>query len=229
MLIDVSKRDNYLIRRSNGTDILRKKDSESILRGVGIVYDKPTVLYAGKYITVTEEIAPGCITNMDDQDICSCFNHRADNILARVSNGHLELDDQDDGLYCDIEPNRKTSWGESVFQAVDRGDVYGMSFMARILKETVKEDSAGDKYIIHYRVEEIKLREVGPVTWPQYTQTEIHTAQRMENELCRYDSDTEKEIRRLVEHFDNYKRIQRMKMAEVVSNIRRNSLLRNVS
>ena len=54
-----------------------------------------------------------------------------------------------------------------------------MSFGFDILKESVTEDRTGDKRIIRSSVEQIKIWEVSPVTFPAYENTSIGTRDRL--------------------------------------------------
>lgn len=227
----IPARQNPVIKRSypiEKTSIRNEdEDGKKSLKGIGIVYNEVTTLYESSRFSITEEIKPDCIVNMEDPDIAACFNHSSNNILARAGNKYLRMKDTKKGLETTIFPNMDCEIGRFVYGAVERRDVYGMSFMARIVRESYKEtkeelSDGGYKYFVHYEVEKIKLREVGPVTFPQYTQTDI----KVKRSECDggFDSDTERLIERTVQHYEKFRELERMSMGELLTKMRSRSL-----
>ena len=88
-----------------------------------------------------ERIAPGALTDsLSNEGIYSTFNHRADNLLARVSNGTLRMTDGEKALMVEIDPNLDTeNRSPSACFSFQRQDVRGMSFAFSV-----------DKYEIEY-------------------------------------------------------------------------------
>ena len=121
-----------------------------------------------------ERIAPGALTDsLHDQNIYATFNHDADNLLGRVSNGTLRMQDSEKALMVEIDPNLDTDIGRQVLAFVKRQDVRGMSFAFRV--NTYKMELAKKKTDMDsVTITKATLYELGPVTNPAYKQTSAH-------------------------------------------------------
>ena len=118
-----------------------------------------------------ERIAPGALTDsLRDENIYSTFNHRVDNLLARVSNKTLRMKDSENGLEYEIDPNLDTDIGLRVLALVKRRDVRGSSFAFSVdAYEIDRAKKKGD--MARVTITKATLYELGPVTNPAYTQT----------------------------------------------------------
>ena len=118
-----------------------------------------------------ERFAPGALTeSLSSKDIYATFNHRADNLLGRVSNETLRMTDSEKALMVEIDPNLDTDIGRQVLAYVERQDVRGMSFAFKVQDyeiEKLKKKTDMDRVTIT----KATLYELGPVTNPSYTQT----------------------------------------------------------
>ena len=143
-----------------------------ILTGRPIVYDSKTDL--GWY---DEIIARGALADTDLKDVRFLVNHNTDMIpLARSRNNNvnstMQMSIDDEGMSIrvdlDIEGNAEA---KSLYSAVERGDIDGMSFMFR-----VDADSWDDLESEHptRTIEKIsKVFEVSAVTFPAYEATSL--------------------------------------------------------
>lgn len=143
-----------------------------ILTGRPIVYDSKTDL--GWY---DETIARGALADTDLKDVRFLVNHNTDMIpLARSRNNNanstMQMSVDDEGMSIrvdlDIENNAEA---KSLYSAVERGDIDGMSFMFR-----VDADSWDDLESEHptRTIEKIsKVFEVSAVTFPAYEATSL--------------------------------------------------------
>ena len=143
-----------------------------ILTGRPIVYDSKTDL--GWY---DEIIARGALADTDLKDVRFLVNHNTDMIpLARSRNNNvnstMQMSVDDEGMSIrvdlDIEGNAEA---KSLYSAVERGDIDGMSFMFR-----VDADSWDDLESEHptRTIEKIsKVFEVSAVTFPAYEATSL--------------------------------------------------------
>ena len=159
---------------STGRNILAALDKMYIV-GVPIVFDRQTDL--GYY---TEVIDRHALDNTDMKDVRFLVNHNTDMIpLARSRNNNanstMQMWVEEDGMHIrvnlDVERN---SEAKSLYSAVDRGDVSGMSFMF-----SVDEDSweGLDTEMPKRTINSIgKIFEVSAVTFPAYEQTSIQAA-----------------------------------------------------
>lgn len=157
---------NFDIRAENAEDGRH-------LTGHAIVYGQRTDL--GWY---DEIIEPDALANADLKDVRFLVNHNTDMIpLARsrnnTPNSTLQLIvEPETGLYIrarlDTENNADA---KSLYSAVERGDISGMSFMF-----TVGEDRWDDPEGPHptrHITNISRVFEVSAVTWPAYDQTSI--------------------------------------------------------
>ena len=157
----------------------KSEDGKQRAEGVAILYEEPTVLYEDSSTRYEEIIAQGAATkSLGEDDVRAVWNHNYDIVLGRKSAGTLTLEEAEDGVHVDIDfPDSEEGRGK--FISVQRGDVNQMSFGFDILKESVTEDSTGEKRVIRSRVEEIKLWEVSPVTFPAYENTKLNARDRV--------------------------------------------------
>ncbi len=142
------------------------------LSGTPIVFDSRTDL--GWY---DEIIAPGALDEADLKDVRFLINHNTDMIpLARSRNNNerstMQLEVTEDGMNIrvdlDVDNNVEA---KSLYSAVERGDLDGMSFMF-----TVDRDAWDDPDSDHptRTIEKLgKVFEVSAVTFPAYEATTI--------------------------------------------------------
>jgi hypothetical protein len=144
------------------------------LTGRPIVYGQRTNL--GWF---DEIIEPGALDLADLKDVRFLVNHNTDMIpLARSRNNNenstmqMRVDDQGMTIRVDLDTENNAD-ARSLYSAVGRGDITGMSFMFSVDKDTWE-----DKESEHptRRVNSIaRVLEVSAVTFPAYAQTSIQT------------------------------------------------------
>lgn len=159
----------FEMRAENGAE------TGAVITGRPIVFNADTDL--GYY---TERIATGALDKTDLRDVRFLVNHNTDGIpLARSRNNNanstMQMSVDDDGMNIrvnlDVEGNPEA---KSLYSAISRGDVSGMSFMF-----TVDEDSWEGLESEHptRTITSIgKVFEVSAVTFPAYEQTSIEAA-----------------------------------------------------
>lgn len=144
------------------------------LTGRPIVYDARTDL--GWYDEIIER---GALDETDLKDVRFLVNHNVDMIpLARSRNNNanstMQMSVDNDGMEIrvDLDTDNNAD-AKSLYSAVARGDISGMSFMF-----SVDKDAWDDVDTEHptRRVRSIRrVLEVSAVTFPAYTQTSIQT------------------------------------------------------
>lgn len=165
---------NELERRSYNFDVRAEQGGTgSIITGRPIVYDSMTDL--GWFNEIIER---GALNKTDLKDVRFLVNHDISRIpLARSrrnnANSTMQLTVDDDGMsirvMLDTENNAEA---KSLYSAVERGDISGMSFMFSINGEEW-EDLESDHPT--RRIKEIgSVVEVSAVTFPAYESTEIY-------------------------------------------------------
>jgi hypothetical protein len=136
-----------------------------------------------------EMFIPGAFTEtIQKQDIRSLFNHTPSYILGRNKAGTLSLSEDEKGLYYEVTPP-DTSYARDLMVSIGRRDVTGCSIIFRVdgksgqrwMVDGKETDIRGvmdamwsdKKHNIERHVLKAELREVGPVTFPAYTQTDV--------------------------------------------------------
>lgn len=156
---------------------LRAKENEEhghFIEGRPIVFDQRTDM--GWY---DEEIAPEALADCDMKDVRFLVNHNVDMIpLARSRNNNanstMQMTVAEGGLDIrvdlDTENNQES---KSLYSAVGRGDVTGMSFMFSVRK--AEWDESNPDHPVRRITSIAKIWELSAVTWPAYEQTSITT------------------------------------------------------
>ena len=142
------------------------------LEGRPIVYDSRTDL--GWYDEIVDR---GALDSTDLKDVRFLVNHNTDMIpLARSRNNtvnstmQMEVDEKGMKIRVDLD-TENNSEAKSLYSAVERGDIDGMSFMF-VADEDRWEDIDTDhptRHIVSFR----KVFEVSAVTFPAYEETSI--------------------------------------------------------
>lgn len=139
-----------------------------ILRGRPIVYDTPTLIHdpAGSY---TEIIKRGALDSADLSDVRLLYNHDLNKVPLARSPRTMKLSVSPAGL--DIEATLPdTAEARSVYEAVKRGDLSGMSFAFKV-------PAGGDTYDVKTNTRTItkieKVLECSVVPFPAYPTTSV--------------------------------------------------------
>ena len=168
--------------------------------------DKPTQIvgYASVYYNgtrdteyelwpgVLERIMPGAFdTAIRDDDVRGLFNHNPDNLLGRTSAKTLGLASDKVGLRY-ANDVAETTVSRDVQEHIRRGDLQGssFSFQARSKGENWIEEKDSDGHTFEIReITDIRLFDVGPVTFPAYgaTTTGIRSADNASEARASYE------------------------------------------
>lgn len=155
-------------------------DEGSILYGKPIVFDSRTDLFY-----FDEVIEQGALDNTDLTDVRFLVNHDTSKIplaRSRRNNGSstMKLTKVDTGLEIEVKlDTENNSEARSLYSAVKRGDITGMSFMFSIDKE--QWDDEDTEHPLR-RIKSIRsIVEVSAVTFPAYKDSSINA--RSKNEV----------------------------------------------
>lgn len=190
---------NVLTTRNYNLEIRADNTESGIIEGVPIVFERETIIndWAGQFKEIVDRNA---LRKTDLKDVRLFVNHDTNKItLARSKNGKgtMQLFVEDDGLHMkaelDIENNVEA---KSLYSAVKRGDMDGMSFMFRVDGE---EWSDLDKDVPTRRITSISIvHEVSVVNFPAYQQTSVNARSAEETKTSvleearkRYSEETE--------------------------------------
>lgn len=114
---------------------------------------------------VIERVMPGAFDRaLGEDDVRALFNHDPDNLLGRTKSGTTRLSVDTVGLRYEIDLDPKDPLHARVANMLERGDLDGSSFQFSTRTDTWRMD--GGKEIRELR--DVKLYDVGPVTFPAY-------------------------------------------------------------
>lgn len=141
---------------------IRAEGKTLIAHGYAARFDKLSQNLGG----FVEKVAPGAFTKtVQEQDIRALFNHSESAVLGRNRSGTLRLEENTEGLQYEIDLPDTTA-GRDVATLLERGDVSGSSFGFRMLDEEWGENDNGFPV---RTLKQASLRDVGPVTFPAYS------------------------------------------------------------
>jgi len=142
------------------------------LSGQPIVFDARTDLG-----WCDEIIAPGALDDADLKDVRFLINHNTDMIpLARSRNNNenstmqMSVDNAGMSIRVDLDTENNTE-AKSLYSAVERGDLDGMSFMFTVDADKWEDIESDHPTRTILRLG--KIFEVSAVTFPAYEQTSI--------------------------------------------------------
>lgn len=170
------KNKKELERRAYSFEVRAEKNgNDYIIKGRPIVYESETDI-GGLF---RESISRGALDGADLTDVRFLVNHNTSMIplaRSRRNNGNstMQLSVDFEGMTIttklDVDNN---SDARSLYSAVERGDITGMSFMFSI------EDEEWEDLQSDYPLRKVKkigsVVEVSACTWPAYEQTEIYS------------------------------------------------------
>lgn len=167
-------KDELVVRGFMMPDIRATEGDESIIEGHAAVYDQKTAIGPWFYEVIERGAFDGC----DFEDVLFTANHELWDIpLARSRrnnvNSTLQLNLDETGLFIkaklDTENNADA---KSLYSAVGRGDMSGMSFMFYVSEERWidLDTDMPTRYISKIK----KVREVSAVNYPAYEGTDIY-------------------------------------------------------
>jgi HK97 family phage prohead protease len=149
--------------------------------------------YAAKFNALSEfigefreEIAPGAFAAVMGGDVRALFNHDANMVLGRTTNGTLRLSEDETGLRVEVSlPD--TRYADDLWTLVQRGDISQMSFGFTVgASGQTWRKQAGTPIRRITKVN--RLLDVSAVTYPAYQQTSIQ-ARDIEAALAGLDAD----------------------------------------
>lgn len=189
-------KNNELQRRSYSFEVRADKDDQggNIITGRPIVYDKMTDL--GWFDEIIER---GALDKTNLQDVRFLVNHDTSKIpLARSrknnKNSTMQLTVDNDGMAIRVTLDTENNAdARSLYSAVQRGDISGMSFMFSVDDEEW-ENLESDHPTRHVRKIGTVV-EVSAVTFPAYEQTEISTRCKEALDSARQAVDTARQQR----------------------------------
>lgn len=119
-----------------------------------------------------EQIQAGAFEeSIAEDDIRSLFNHDEDHVLGRLANQTLRLSEDAKGLRFENDlPDTQTA--RDLATLIERGDVSQMSFAFRVKPNGDRWDEDPELGMVR-TLTAVRLRDVGPVTFPAYPDTAV--------------------------------------------------------
>ena len=152
----------------------QNEEHGSFITGRPIVFDARTNI--GPW---DEIIDRGALDETDLKDVRFLVNHNIDMIpLARSRNNtpnstmQMSVDENGMGIRVDLDIENNAD-ARSLYSAVNRGDITGMSFMFSVDKDSW--DEADSEHPTRHIRSIRRVMEVSAVTFPAYAQTSIQT------------------------------------------------------
>lgn len=141
--------------------------------GFAVKYNSPTLIvdrWGDKFL---EEISSGAFDeSLKERNQKALWNHDSSKPLGSVKSSTLRFNSSSEGLNYDIDiPNN--SWGNDVYESVQRGDVDGSSFGFICLENKWSKVMHEGEEIYKRSIIKASLFEVSPCTFPAYESSEI--------------------------------------------------------
>ena len=163
----------------------RADDGKRTLTGYAAMFNSDTTI--GDYFI--ERIAPGAFDKALSADVRALVDHDTGRVIGRTKSGTLRLEVDDRGLKVEIDiPDTRD--GNDLWVLVERGDISGMSFGFRVIKQ--EWDETGDLPV--RSILEVELYEVSAVAFPAYDDTSLakRSLEAVRQEREALDKDAEK-------------------------------------
>lgn len=178
------------IREYKGNAEVRQGPNGPIITGYGIVFNSDSENLGG----FIEQVDPRAVTKtLSESDIRGMAEHDSRYLLGRVKAGTMRLSTDSRGVRYEIDVNPNDPIAMGIYARVQRGDLDGSSFCF----ETLQESWDWEAVPARRRLLEINLLEMGPVTFPAYSES---TAQsRVKEALKRIASKLGHPVERMAE------------------------------
>lgn len=148
---------------------LRADGDGRTIDGHAAVFDKWTQIGSVRW-GWKERVKSGAFAKtIQEADVRMLLNHDSTLLLCRTKNGTLTLEEDKIGLHSVGNP-ANVSYADDGIELIRRGDIDGMSFGFRVVKDEwrILADGSEERDIL-----EVQLIEVSPVTFPAYPQTSV--------------------------------------------------------
>lgn len=162
------KRERRLFPTGSGSIALRAEADAPPKIAMFIPYNRGAKI--GPYFT--EYIAPSAFRKTlreRSSDVVSLWNHDPLWVLGRESNDTLDFTDSEKGLEGVVTLDGEDPMHRHFARRVERRDVQGASFAFEVVREEWEENEDGD---ITRTLQEVKLYDWSPVTFPAYPDSE---------------------------------------------------------
>ena len=164
----------YRIINVSDFEVREEQDGKKFVEGYATRFGNEYRLYEFEGFEVRESVDRHAFDNADMSDVIMQYDHEG-RVFARMSNGTLELNVDDNGLRIRADLGG-TEIGRQLYEEIKGGYTTNMSFGFKVKKTERKEerDEETGKVTVHRRIMEIKkLYDVSAVSLPANDATEI--------------------------------------------------------
>lgn len=151
---------------------IRADDDKTTFEGHAAVFDSPTDI--GGWFR--ETVARGAFKKtIQEADVRMLLNHNPDFVLARNKAGTLTLSEDSVGLLSVAELDRRQSYSNDLAISMERGDITQMSFGFQVIEDAWEKDGEevpSYTFGATRTLQQVRLFDVSPVTYPAYTDTD---------------------------------------------------------
>ena len=164
----------YRIINVSDFEVREEQDGKKFVEGYATRFGNEYRLYEFEGFEVRESVDRHAFDNADMSDVIMQYDHEG-RVFARMSNGTLELNVDDNGLRIRADLGG-TEIGRQLYEEIKGGYTTKMSFGFKTRKAERKEerDEETGKTTVHRRITEIKkLYDVSAVSLPANDATEI--------------------------------------------------------
>ena len=164
----------YRIINVSDFEVREEQDGKKFVEGYATRFGNEYRLYEFEGFEVRESVDRHAFDNADMSDVIMQYDHEG-RVFARMSNGTLELNVDDNGLRIRADLGG-TEIGRQLYEEIKGGYTTKMSFGFKVKKTERKEerDEETGKITVHRRIMEIKkLYDVSAVSLPANDATEI--------------------------------------------------------
>ncbi len=154
---------------TNDIEIREGEDGKRTITGYAVKWEMKSHAM-GYFRRFKEQFKKGAFTeSLSNDDQLALWSHNTSQVLGRTKNGTLRLYEDEVGLRFELDlPN--TTLGNDAYETIKRGDVDGVSFGFRKVKDEWDETDPDN---IIRSVTKAKLLEISPVAFPAYPDSQV--------------------------------------------------------
>lgn len=171
---------------------MEAKEDDMVVEGYATTYNEPYLLFTDRTkdytVGIYEQVSDKAFDNADMNDVIFQYNHEG-RVFARLSNGTMNLDKDDERGLLVTANLGGTDIGRQLYQEIKGGYTNKMSFGFTIKKASdlveLDDGEFDENYV--YTIEEIgKLYDVSAVSLPQNDFTSISARNFKDGEIERF-------------------------------------------